>query len=395
MSVTEILSGIHYVGVNDRTTHLFEGLWSLQKGVSYNSYLVVGEKIALVDTVEENFGSRLLNNIHEEIGDREIDYLIINHMEPDHSSSISRLRRIYPNIQIVGNAKTIQMIEGYYGITDNTLTVKEGDTLDLGGKTLSFYLIPMVHWPETMVTWCAEDKTVFSGDAFGSFGALDGGVSDAFHDFEDFEEEMRRYYSSIVGKYGAPVQKALQKVRTLSPEVICPTHGPVWNRHAAKVVDLYDRMSRYEGENGVVIAYGSMYGNTEQFADQIARSLAEEGVRNIVVYNLSTADPSQVLRDVFRYNSLIVGSPTYNGQLFPPIANLLSMIEARGIPQRNFAAFGSFTWACASSRLLNDFALRMKWEPTLACCELKQGYTSQKCKEAARNIARSIAEKLA
>ena len=317
MAITEIASGIHYVGVNDRTTTRFEGLWSLPQGVSYNAYLVVGEKIALIDTVEEAFGSRLEANIREVLGDRKVDYLVVNHMEPDHSSSITALRRLYPDLQIVTNAKALQMIEGYYGLCGGTIEVKEGDTLDLGGKTLSFHLIPMVHWPETMVTWCPEEQTLFSGDAFGCFGALDGGITDSEVDPERYWDEMRRYYAAIVGKYGAPVQKALQKLAGLEIRSICPTHGPVWQKQIGRVVDLYDRMSRYEGEPGVVIAYASMYGNTEQLAERIARELAAEGVRNIRIYNLSYADPSVVLRDVFRFDTLLVGGPTYNAGLFP------------------------------------------------------------------------------
>ena len=221
MAITEILPGIHYVGVNDRTTTRFEGLWSLPCGVSYNSYLVVGEKIALIDTVEESFGSRLFENIREAIGDRRIDYLVVNHMEPDHSSSIAALRLRYPELQIVGNAKTIQMIGGYYGICSGMLEVKEGDRLDLGGgKSLTFHLIPMVHWPETMVSWLAEEGVLFSGDAFGTFGALDGGITDSQVDTERYWDEMRRYYACIVGKYGAPVQKALQKLGGLEIRTI-------------------------------------------------------------------------------------------------------------------------------------------------------------------------------
>ena len=393
MAITAFLPGIRYVGVNDRTTHLFEGLWSLPQGVSYNAYLVIGEKIALIDTVEEAFGSRLFQHIREEIGDRRIDYLVVNHMEPDHSSSIAALRQLYPDITIVGNAKTLQMIAGYYGICDGTLEVKEGDTLDLGGKTLTFQLVPMVHWPETMVTWCAEEQTLFSGDAFGTFGALDGGITDSQVDVDRYWNEMRRYYACIVGKYGAPVQKALQKVRALPVATICPTHGPVWQRHIAEVIDLYDRMSRYEGEKGVVVAYASMYGNTEQTAERIARSLVEEGVEKLVVYNLSVADPSVVLRDVFRYDTLVVGSPTYNGELFPPVEQLLRRIETRCIPHRNFACFGSFTWAGAAVRRMKEFSERMKWEMIGTPVEMKQGYSQAVC-EPCRTLARDIVARM-
>ena len=393
MAITEILPGIHYVGVNDRTTTRFEGLWSLPSGVSYNSYLVIGEKIALIDTVEEAFGSRLFENIREVIGERKIDYLVVNHMEPDHSSSIAALRLRYPDLRIVGNAKTLQMIGGYYGIGTGTVEVGEGSTLDLGGKVLSFHLIPMVHWPETMVTWYADEGVVFSGDAFGTFGALDGGITDSQVEPERYWDEMRRYYACIVGKYGVPVQKALQKVGGLPIRTICPTHGPVWQREIPRVVDMYDRLSRYEGEPGAVVAYGSMYGNTEQMAERIARELAEAGVRRIRVHNLSYADPSVVLRDVFRYDTLVVGRPTYNAERFPPVEQLLRRLEARCIPQRNFAFFGSFTWAAAAVRRMKEFSERMKWEPVCGPVEMKQGYSPAMI-DPCRSLAAAVAERV-
>ena len=393
MNITEILPGIHYVGVNDRTTTRFEGLWSLPHGVSYNAYLVADEKVALIDTVEEAFGSRLFENIRETIGDRPIDYLVVNHMEPDHSSSIRALRLLYPDIRIVGNAKTLQMIQGFYGIDAGTLEVKEGDTISLGAKTLSFYMAPMVHWPETMVTWCAEAGTLFSGDAFGTFGAIDGGITDSQLDPSRYWDEMRRYYACIVGKYGAPVQKALQKLSGLPIETICSTHGPVWQQEIGRVIGIYDQLSRYEGEPGVVIAYGSMYGNTAQMAEKIARELAVQGVKNIIVYNLSYADISNVIRDIFKYDTLIVGSPTYNGELFPEVGSLLQKISERCIPCRKFAYFGSYTWAGAAVRLLGEFAQKMKWEAICQPTEMKQGYDDQGA-QCCTALAKAIAEKI-
>ena len=392
MNITEIKPGIRYVGVNDRTTTRFEGLWSLPYGVSYNSYLVLGEKVALIDTVEEGFGSRFIQNIERELQGRTIDYLVVNHMEPDHSSSVLALRRIYPQMQVIGNAKTLQMLQGYYGIQDRTLEVKEGDSLDLGGLTLQFYFAPMVHWPEVMVSYCPEHKLLFSADAFGTFGTLDGGVTDSQLRLDHYWDEMRRYYACIVGKYGAPVQKALQTLGGLQIETICSTHGPVWQREIGRVIDIYDRLSRYEGERGVVIAYGSMYGNTEQMADEIARCLAAEGVGPIIVHNLSTADPSMVLRDVFKYNTLVVGSPTYNGELFPEVESLLQKLAARCVPQRNFACFGSFTWAGAAVRRFTEFAERMKWCMPCRPVEMKQGYSHEAYGEHCRTLAHEIAE---
>ena len=393
MNITEILPGIHYVGVNDRTTTRFEGLWSLPQGVSYNAYLVADEKVALIDTVEEGFGSRLTENIREAIGDRKIDYLVINHMEPDHSSSVRALRMLYPDIQIVGNAKTLQMLQGFYGIDTGTLEVKEGDSISLGSKTLSFYMAPMVHWPETMVTWCAEAGTLFSGDAFGTFGAIDGGITDSQIDPSRYWDEMRRYYACIVGKYGAPVQKALQKLSGLPIETICSTHGPVWQQEIGRVIGIYDQLSRYEGEPGVVIAYGSMYGNTAQMAEKIARELTVQGVKNIIVYNLSYADISNVIRDIFKYDTLIVGSPTYNGELFPEVGSLLQKISERCIPCRKFAYFGSYTWAGAAVRLLGEFAQKMKWEAICQPTEMKQGYDDQGA-QCCTALAKAIAEKI-
>ena len=374
MAFTEILPGIHYVGVNDRTTTRFESLWSLPYGVSYNSYLVIDEKVALIDTVEVSFGEQFIDNIRAILKDRPIDYLVVDHMEPDHSSSIKTLRLLYPEMQIVGNAKTLQMLDGYYGIHTLTREVKEGESISLGQKNLSFYMAPMVHWPEVMVTYCPEHKVLFSADAFGTFGALNGGILDSQLSLDHFWDEMRRYYACIVGKYGAPVQKALQKIRTLEIETICSTHGPVWEEEKERVIALYDRLSRYQGEPGAVIAYGSMYGNTEQMAEHIARNLAERGVRPIRMYNLSSADPSVVLRDVFKYDTLVVGSPTYNGDLFPEVEALLRKIEARGIPQRTFAAFGSFTWASAAVKHLREFAEKLKWTMCCEPLEMKQGF---------------------
>lgn len=393
MKITEIIPGIHYVGVNDRTTTRFEGLWSLPYGVSYNSYLVVDEQVALIDTVEEAFGSRFVENIHEVLGDRTVDYLIVNHMEPDHSSSIRTLRLLYPKMLIVGNAKTLQMLAGFYGITDGTLEVKEGSTIQLGAHTLQFHLAPMVHWPETMVTWCPEAKVLFSGDAFGTFGALNGGITDSQLELDHFWDEMRRYYACIVGKYGAPVQKALQKLSGLPIETICSTHGPVWQQEIGRVIGIYDQLSRYEGEPGVVIAYGSMYGNTAQMAEKIARELTVQGVKNIIVYNLSYADISNVIRDIFKYDTLIVGSPTYNGELFPEVGSLLQKISERCIPCRKFAYFGSYTWAGAAVRLLGEFAQKMKWEAICQPTEMKQGYDDQGA-QCCTALAKAIAEKI-
>ena len=371
-----ITESIHYIGVNDRTTHLFERLWTLRRGVSYNSYIIVDEKVAIVDTVESSCGTAYLRNIEKAAGGRPVDYLIVNHMEPDHSGLIAELRCRYPEMQIVGNAKTLQMINGYYGISDGLLEVTDGSMLPLGNETLTFYLAPMVHWPETMVTYGSNAKILFSGDAFGCFGALDGGVSDEELKFEDYYDEMVRYYACIVGKYGAPVQKALQKLSPLPIEIIASTHGPVWKHSIDKVIDVYDKLSRYSAQRGAVIAYGSMYGNTAVLCEEIACQLREKGVEKIKIYDLSSADISEVLRDIFLYRGLVVASPTYNNELFPPVRELLTKVSERTVKGRLFAFAGSYTWASAALKRCNEVAEKNGWEVLPCSIEMKQSRLS-------------------
>ena len=341
----EIANNVYYVGVNDRHKALFEGLWPLPNGVSYNSYLIDDDKVCLIDTVEVDFFVQFMENLREVIGDRPVDYIVINHMEPDHSGSLSLIRKYYPNVQIVGNKKTFDMLKGFYDIESGTVEVKNGDTLELGHHTLNFFMTPMVHWPETMMTLDTTAGTLFSGDAFGCFGALNGGIIDKDIDCSSFWLEMVRYYSNIVGKYGTPVQNALKKLKDVSFDYICSTHGPIWHEHIERVVSLYDAMSKYETEEGIVICYGTMYGNTERMAETIARSASEAGIRNIVLYNVSKTHHSYIIRDVFRYKALIVGAPTYNTGLYHEMDVLLSEIANRDIKHHLLGWFGSYGWA--------------------------------------------------
>lgn len=364
---------VHYVGVNDRNKALFEGLWPLPYGVTYNSYLIDDDMIALVDTVDICYFDVFLNKIKKVIGDKPINYLIINHMEPDHSGSIRLLKQHYPEIVIVGNKQTFGMVEGFYGVTGDRYVVGDGDFLDLGHHKLKFYLTPMVHWPETMMTFDETDGVLFSGDGFGCFGALNGGVIDTEINIDIYWEEMIRYYSNIVGKYGSPVQKALQKLSGLKIEMICSTHGPVWTKNIPEVVAIYDKLSRYEAEEGVVIAYGSMYGNTEQMAEAIAEELSAQGIKNIVMHNLSKSDASYVIKDVFKYRGLIVGSPTYSNQLYPDVESILSKIAVRDIKGRYLGYFGSFTWASAAVKRIAEFNEKLKFEIVGNPVEMKQG----------------------
>lgn len=381
---------VFYVGVNDRRTHLFENMWPLERGVAYNSYLITDEKVALIDGVEIGQVERFLKKIRAVLGARPIDYLVINHMEPDHAGAIQILRELYPEMKLVGNKKTIPMIDGYFGFSGNCIEVDEGSKLELGNHTLQFFMIPMVHWPETMVTYLLEEQILFSADAFGSFGTLDGGIFDDEMDFDYFKDEMRRYYSNIVGKYGSPVRKALEKLATLDIKMIAATHGPVLRTHIAEVVDMYNRWSNYMGEEGVVIAYASMYGHTEEMAEVIAREIAEQGVRSIRMYDVSKTHPSYIISDIFKYNSLILGSPTYSNGLHPNLESLVNKLETIGIPQRNFGFFGNFTWAGAAVKRLQGFAETSGWKVVGVPVEEKHALKSSKY-EACRELGRAMA----
>lgn len=392
----EITSKIHYVGVNDRNKELFEGLWPLPNGVSYNSYLIVDEKICLVDTVEATFFVNYIKNIQNVIGDRPIDYLIINHMEPDHSGSIALIKKYYPNIKVVGNKKTFGMMQGFYGIGGDEMEVKNGDKLSLGSYELTFVLTPMVHWPETMMT-LATDQTatiLFSGDAFGCFGALNGGIVDSEINCDGFWLEMVRYYSNIVGKYGTPVQNALKKLAGVNLDYICSTHGPVWHEHIGKVVDMYDRMSRYETEEGLVICYGTMYGNTERAAEVIAQAASEAGIKNIVMHNVSKSHHSYIIRDVFRYRGLIVGAPTYNTGLYHEMDVLLSELAQRDIKNHLLGCFGSYGWASkAVGKILEWNKNHLHFEHVGTPVEIKQSLDADTTEQCVA-LGKAMAERL-
>ena len=374
---------IFYVGVNDDDKVLFEGLWPIPVGVSYNSYVVADEKVALIDTVESGFEEEFIANIEEAIGDRQIDYLVVNHMEPDHSSWIAYMQGRYPGLKIVANAKTVPMLKGYYGVSEeDVLVMPEGGELSLGTCSLKFHMIPMVHWPETMVTWLEEEGTLFSGDAFGTFGSIDEEVIDEEGTFEQFRDEMTRYYACIVGKYGIPVQTALKKLGGLQIKRVCSTHGPVWEKNIPAVVALYDKMSRDEVERGVCIVYGSMYGNTAAAADALAMELDALGVpyaiHDLAGNNAGELGLSGALRDVFRYDTIVVGSPTYNNGIYPPVETFMKALQARLIKGRRFYSFGSYTWAGASVRLLNEYAASLNFELLGDGLSFPQAYTREK-----------------
>lgn len=391
----EITNNLYYVGVNDRTKHLFESMWPLPFGVSYNSYIIEDEKTVLIDTVDICYSDVFFRKIVSLLGDKPIDYLVVNHMEPDHSGSIELLVSRYPNIQIVGNKRSVDMLSGYYGITQNVIQVEDIEEINLGKYTLQFYMTPMVHWPETMMTYVKENRVVFSGDAFGTFGTIDGGVLDTQLRTEKYRDEMIRYYSNIVGKFGSPVQTALKKLSGIEIDMICSTHGPVWTKEgsAAEVVSLYDKLSRYDADNGLVIAYGSMYGHTEELAETIARAAAENGIKDIVLHNVAKSHVSDIIRDVFKYKGLIIGSPTYNNKLYPEVESLVSSLQNRNLKGRLFGCFGGFTWSDASAKNLLAFANEMEFDLIADPVVIRQGMLSS-VKDAAQNLGMTMANKL-
>lgn len=373
-SNVKISERIRYIGVNDFKKKMFENHWPLPEGVTYNSYLVVDEKVALIDTAAAEFKDEFFANIKSEIGERPIDYLVVNHMEPDHSALMTDIKTQYPNIQIIANARAVPMIAGYHNITENILVVKEDDKVDLGTCSMIFKMIPMVHWPETMVTWVEEEKTIFSGDAFGCFKAVEDPLNSLYSDYED---EMIRYYSNIVGKYGQQVQNALKKLSGLQIERICSTHGPVWTKEAGKVVELYDKMSRYEAEPGVCLVYASMYGNTEKAALAVRDEILRRGVK-CSVCNLNEENVSFAYRDVFKYDTVVVGAPTYNGNIFPVVETFMQGISQRLIKDHRFAAFGSYTWAPASVKLMNAIASESGFILMSEGVSFNQGFSPEK-----------------
>ncbi len=389
----KISDDIYYVGVNDRQTHLFEGLWELPYGVSYNSYLIKDEKTCLIDTVDALFSEQFVDHLSEVLDGRPLDYLVINHMEPDHSASIKLVRRIWPGVTIIGNSKTFTMLKGFFSIDDNLLEVKDLSTLDLGKHKLEFYLTPMVHWIETMMTYDKTSETLFSGDAFGCFGALNGHVLDTDTDTRNYIPEMVRYYSAIVGKYGVPVQKAFAKTAGLKTSTLCSTHGSDWRERISDVIALYNNLSLYNGKPGCVIVYGTMHGNTERLAETVADSLAAEGVRNIVVHNLSKSSKSTILADIFSYKGLILGCPTYSGELFAPMDELVNMLKLRELKGRYFGCFGTCAWACTSGKKLTAFAESMGYEMVYPTIEQKHAISAESFAQCVE-LGKAMAEKL-
>ena len=353
-SIRKVTEDILWVGCNDRRITLFENLFPVPKGVSYNSYLILDEKVTLMDTVDASATEQFFENLEAGLAGRSIDYLVVHHMEPDHAANIKLLLEKYPEIQVVASAKALQMIGQFFDLdlSGRSMEVKEGDTLSTGSHTFHFVAAPMVHWPEVLVSYDEKEKILFSADAFGTFGALNGTI---FNDEVDFEREYladaRRYYANIVGKYGMQVQGLLKKAAGLDIQMICPLHGPIWRTDLGWFIDKYDKWSRYEPEEkAVVVLYGSIYGHTEQAVNALACALAEKGARNIAVYDVSRTHVSDLIGEIFRASHLVIACPTYNGGIYPPMENLLTDMKALSVQKRTVALMENGTWAAASGK---------------------------------------------
>ena len=344
MFVTE---DIRYIGVNDHDVDLFEGQYTVENGMSYNSYVILDEKVAVMDTVDAHFGVEWLQNLETELNGRRPDYLVVQHMEPDHSANIAVFMETYPEAQIVSSAKAFVMMQQFFGtdFPERKVVVGEGSTLKLGCHTLTFVTAPMVHWPEVIVTYDSTDKVLFSADGFGKFGALD--VE------EDWADEARRYYIGIVGKYGAQVQALLKKAAALDIAIICPLHGPVLNENLGYYLDKYNTWSSYAVEDeGVVIAYTSVYGHTKEAVEELAEKLNQRGCPNVVVADLARCDMAEAVADAFRYSKLVLATTTYNATIFPHMQNFIDHLTARNYQGRTVGMIENGAWAPLAAKVM-------------------------------------------
>lgn len=394
----KVTEDLYWVGGNDRQIELFENIFPLAKGVSYNSYLLLDEQTVLFDTADYAIGKQFIENVMSVLNGRDLDYIVVNHMEPDHCSLIGELLLHYPDVKIIGNAKTFPMIEQFFSfdLTGKTLTVKEGDTFCSGKHTFRFIMSPMVHWPEAMMTYDEKDKVLFSADAFGTFNALNGNL---FNDELDFNrewlDEARRYYTNIVGKYGPQVQNVLKKASSLDIQMICPLHGPVWRSNLNFIIEKYNLWSRYEPEEkGVMIAYASMYGNTENMAEILAVMLAEAGVKNIHMHNISKTHVSELISDSFKYSHIVLASPTYNNGIYPLMDNYLEDMKALSLQNRTIAVLGNGSWAPQATKLISAKIKEMKNMRLLEASVTIKSSLKEAQLEELNSLSRQIAEEV-
>ena len=363
-SEVKIKDDIYWIGGDDRTASIFEGSFPLPEGVSYNSYLILDEKTCLLDTCDISISSKFWRNLRHALNGRKLDILVINHMEPDHGAAIMQVLDTYPDVIVVGNSKTFEMLDNFYQLKpENRIEVKENDELCLGKHTLKFVFAVMVHWPEVMFTYDIKDKILFSADAFGTFKALSGALYSDEVDFDrDYLDEARRYYANIVGKYGSKVQSVFNKLENVPIDMICPLHGPIWrNENIGYIMEKYFLWSTYEPEEkGVVIGYSSMYGNTSAAVDKLAMLLKAKGVENVTMYDVTRVHPSYVVGDAFRFSNIVLAAPTYNHNLHPTLSAVLEEMEIMTVQNRRFSVIGNGSWVPQAPKILEERLAAMK-----------------------------------
>lgn len=345
----KINDDIYYLGASDRRIELFENVYPVSQGMSYNSYLILDEKTCLMDSVDESVRGQFLENLKYALNGKNLDYMVVQHMEPDHCSIVPELFRMYPDMKLVASLQAFKMMENFYSLQteERRLVVKEGDTLKLGKHTLKFIAAPMVHWPEVLMTYDVTDKILFSADAFGSFGAMSGNIfADEIDWDKDFKDEARRYYVNIVGKYGLQTQNVLKKASTLDIQMICPLHAHIWRKDLSTIISLYDTWSKYEAEkDSVVIFYGSIYGNTQNAAEILAMQLAENGIENVEVFDTSKTHVSFLVSKAFEYKTLVFAAATYNAEIFDTVQNLITELKNHNLSNRRIGLIENGSWA--------------------------------------------------
>ena len=393
--VKKVTDDLYWIGGSDRRLALFENVYPIPRGVSYNSYVLLDEKTVLLDTVDASISGLFFENLEYVLNGRTLDYLIVNHMEPDHCAVIGDVVRRYPDVKLVCNAKTVPMLKQFFNfpVEDRTVIVKEMDTLCTGKHTFAFVMAPMVHWPEAMVSYDTVDKILFSADGFGTFGAINGNLFADEVNFErDWLDDARRYFINIVGKYGVQVQNLLKKAATLEIKMICPLHGPVWRENLGWFIEKYDTWSSYKPEDqAVMIAYASIYGNTENAAEILASKLADKGVKNIGMYDVSVTDPSVIVSESFRCSHLVFAAPSYNGGIFTKMETVLSELKAHSLQNRTVAIMENGTWAPVAGRQMREIFASMKNIELL-----EEGVTIRSAvKEAQEASLEALAEKIA
>ena len=393
--VKKVTDDLYWIGGSDRRLALFENVYPIPRGVSYNSYVLLDEKTVLLDTVDASISGLYFENLEYVLNGRTLDYLIVNHMEPDHCAVIGEVVRRYPDVKLVCNAKTVPMLKQFFNfpVEDRTVIVKEMDTLCTGKHTFAFVMAPMVHWPEAMVSYDTVDKILFSADGFGTFGAINGNLFADEVNFErDWLDDARRYFINIVGKYGVQVQNLLKKAATLEIKMICPLHGPVWRENLGWFIEKYDTWSSYKPEDqAVMIAYASIYGNTENAAEILASKLADKGVKNIAMYDVSVTDPSVIVSESFRCSHLVFAAPSYNGGIFTKMETVLSELKAHSLQNRTVAIMENGTWAPVAGRQMREIFAGMKNIELL-----EEGVTIRSAvKEAQEASLEALAEKIA